>query len=105
MSALEKFNRGREGLKPFLINIDLYYRFNSLLNDQDKLLIASIYIKDKAAIQVQPIVDDYLNNKVKDYQDNTKTAFKSQIDFKKEITKVFRELDKELQVEQKISRI
>ena len=33
IASLEKYEGGREGLKPFLTNIDLYYRFNNVLND------------------------------------------------------------------------
>ena len=33
MASPEKYEGGREGLKPFLTNINLYCRFNNVLND------------------------------------------------------------------------
>ena len=49
---LEKYDGGREGLKPFLTNIELYFRFNkeSIKKDYDRILAAGMHIKGKAAL-------------------------------------------------------
>ncbi|EMD62461.1 hypothetical protein COCSADRAFT_342724 [Bipolaris sorokiniana ND90Pr] len=47
--TLDKYNRSRTKLRTFLTNIDLYYRYNDVPNDKEKILIANTYIKGKAA--------------------------------------------------------
>jgi hypothetical protein len=60
MSAPEKYDGSREELRTFLTNIDLYCEFNEVPNNQDKILMASTYLKGKASNWMQPYVDDYL---------------------------------------------
>src|SRR5215213_11763282 len=62
MASPEKYEGGREGLKPFLTNIDLYCRFNNVLNDHDKILAAGMHMKGRAASWIQPYTEDYLSN-------------------------------------------
>ena len=48
--ALPKKYRGeRDKLRVFLTNIDLYCEYNEVPNNQEKILIASTYMKDKAS--------------------------------------------------------
>ncbi len=60
IAAPKKYNRSQKKLRTFLTNINLYYEFNKVLTKQDKILIASTYIKRKASNQMQLYVDDYL---------------------------------------------
>ena len=48
----KKYKRGQHELRTFLTNINLYYRFNRVQNNQEEILIASMHIKGKAASQM-----------------------------------------------------
>ena len=48
MATPEKYDGSRNELRSFLTTIDLYCEFNQISNNQDKALIASMYIKGKA---------------------------------------------------------
>ncbi|KAK7184912.1 hypothetical protein PSPO01_09223 [Paraphaeosphaeria sporulosa] len=60
----ELFNRDKEKLKPFLTNMDLYYRYNkqTLAIDQDKILAAGMHMTGRVAKWMQLLMDDYLKN-------------------------------------------
>ena len=108
MATPEKYEGGREGLRPFLTNMELYCRFNqhTFPSDQDKILAVGTFLKGKAATWMQPMADDYLqHDKLGDCKDDTQEVFKSWDDFKRHLKNVFGEVDEETQAEQKISRI
>ena len=60
IAAPEKFDGSRTELRAFLTNMDLYCEFNDVPNDQEKVLIASTFLKGKASNWMQLYVDDYL---------------------------------------------
>jgi hypothetical protein len=78
MASPEKYDGGREELRTFLTNIDLYCEFNEVPNDQEKILMASTYMKGKASNWMQPYVDDYLLDiKQHGTKEETQTMFAS----------------------------
>ena len=52
IAALKKYDGSQKKLRTFLTNVDLYCKFNKVLTEQDKILIASTYIKRKASNQM-----------------------------------------------------
>ena len=62
MAPPKKYEGGRYELRPFLTNMDLYCEFNEVLTDQGKILMASTYMKGRAANWIQPYVEDYVSN-------------------------------------------
>ena len=62
MALPKKYEGGRYELRPFLTNMDLYCEFNKVLTDQGKILMASTYMKGRAANWIQPYVEDYVSN-------------------------------------------
>ena len=62
IAAPEKFRGDQEKLQIFLTYTNLYCEYNKVPTNQEKILIASTYIKDRASNQMQPYVDDYLLN-------------------------------------------
>ncbi len=52
IAAPKKYNRSQKKLRTFLTNVNLYCEFNEVLTKQDKILIASTYIKRKASNQI-----------------------------------------------------
>jgi hypothetical protein len=109
LSVPERYEGGREGLKTFLTNMDLYCRFNaaSFVNDQDKILAAGMHMKGKAAAWLQPLTEDYLQNvdDVSECKVDTKKVFKDWQSFKESITMMFGEIDEEQQAERSITMI
>ena len=49
MATLDKYDGSRTKLRTFLTNIDLYYEYNEVPNDKEKILIANTHIKGKEA--------------------------------------------------------
>jgi hypothetical protein len=49
IAAPEKFRGDREKLRTFLTYTDLYCEYNEVPTNQEKILIASTYMKDKAS--------------------------------------------------------
>ena len=60
MATPKKYKGGQHELRTFLTNINLYYGFNRVLNNQEKILTASMHMKGKAASWMQPYVEDFL---------------------------------------------
>ena len=68
--------------------------------------MASTYIKDKASNQMQLYVDDYLlDAEHRGTKAETRALFASQIEFKEEIERIFREVDAKNQAKKKITRL
>ncbi|KAK1916415.1 hypothetical protein P3342_004234 [Pyrenophora teres f. teres] len=106
MATPEKYEGGRSELRAFLTNIDLYCEYNKVPNDQEKILMASIHIKGKAASWMQPYVKDYLRNPATGGEKKeTQTLFSSWTDFKDEMGRIFGEVDAENQAEKAITRL
>jgi hypothetical protein len=49
IASPEKYRGDRDKLQVFLTDIDLYCEYNEVPNNQEKILIASTFIKDKAS--------------------------------------------------------
>lgn len=62
IAAPKKFNRTYTKLQIFFTNINLYCEYNSVLIDQDKILITSTYIKGRAAKWIELYVKDFLKD-------------------------------------------
>ena len=106
IALLEKYRGDRDKLRVFLTNINLYYKYNKVPNNQKKILIASIYIKNKASNQIQLYVDNYLlNTEYRETKVEIQALFASQIEFKEEIEYIFREVDAKNQAKKKITRL
>ena len=106
MASPEKYDGGREELRTFLTNIDLYCEFNEVPSNQEKILIASTYIKGKASNQIQLYVDDYLLDiEHRGTKEETRVMFASQTEFKQEIGRIFGEVDAKNQAKKRITHL
>jgi len=106
IASPEKYGGEREKLRVFLTNIDLYCEYNEVPNDQEKILMASTYMKDKASNWMQPYVDDYLlDAEHMGTKEGTRTLFASWTEFKQEMGRIFGEVDAQNQAEKKITRL
>ena len=102
----EKFDGDRTKLRTFLTSVDLYCEFNEVEEEQDKILMASTYMKDKAANWMQPYVDDYMKDvKNNGTKEETKAIFASWNGFKEEMGRIFGEVDAQNQAEKAITRL
>ena len=78
IASPEKFDGDRAALRTFLTSVDLYCEFNEVAEEQDKILMASTYMKDKAANWIQPYIDDYIKDvKQSGTKDKTRAIFAS----------------------------
>lgn len=106
MASPEKYDGSREELRTFLTNIDLYCEFNEVPNDQEKILMASTYLKGKASNWMQPYVDDYLTDITQHgTKEETRTMFASWTEFKQEMGRIFGEVDAKNQAEKRITQL
>ncbi|KAB2098885.1 hypothetical protein AG0111_0g12935 [Alternaria gaisen] len=94
IAAPEKFGGDREKLRTFLTHTDLYCEYNEVPTDQEKILMASTYIKDRASNWMQPYVDDYLlDAEHRGTKAETQALFAGWTEFKEEMGRIFREID------------
>ncbi|KAG9186916.1 hypothetical protein G6011_01003 [Alternaria panax] len=106
IASPEKYGGDREKLRTFLTHADLYCEYNEVLNDQEKILMASTYMKDKAANWMQPYVDDYLLDvEHRGTKAETRALFAGWTEFKQEMGRIFGEVDAKNQAEKKITRL
>ena len=102
----EKYGGDREKLRTFLTHTHLYCEYNEIPNDQEKILMASTYMKDKASTWMQPYVDDYLLDVThRGVKAETQALFASWTGFKQEMGRIFGEVDAKNQAEKKITRL
>ena len=106
MAPPEKYEGGRYELRPFLTNMDLYCEFNEVPTDQGKILMASTYMKGRAANWIQPYVEDYVSNSAdQGTRAETQSLFASWKHFKEEMGRIFGEVDAKNQAEKAITRL
>jgi hypothetical protein len=106
ISTPEKYEGGRNELRAFLTNIDLYCGFNGVPNEQEKILMASMHMKGRAAAWMQPYVEDYVEHQVtRGSKEETRKLFNSWPSFKEEMGRIFGEVDAENQAEKSITRL
>ena len=106
IAAPEKFGGDREKLRTFLTHTDLYCEYNEVPTDQEKILMASTYMKDKASNWMQPYVDDYLlDAEHRGTKAETRALFAGWMEFKEEMGRIFGEVDAKNQAEKKITRL
>ena len=80
-----KYTGDRKKLEPFILQCELYYRFNreQFHESSDKVLYAMYYLEGDAGNWVPPFLKDFMENPNPDNQDdNTKRLFKSWDKFK-----------------------
>ena len=106
MAPPEKFDGNSHDLWTFLTNVDLYCEYNEVPMDQDKILMASTYMKGRAAKWMQPYVKDYMKDQAnRGTKNETQELFKSWDEFKKEMGRIFGEIDEKDQAEKAITRL
>ncbi|KAG9194056.1 hypothetical protein G6011_04091 [Alternaria panax] len=106
IAAPEKFGGDREKLRTFLTHTDLYCEYNEVPTDQEKILMASTYMKDKASNWMQPYVDDYLlDAEHRGTKAETRALFAGWTEFKEEMGRIFGEVDAKNQAEKRITRL
>jgi hypothetical protein len=106
IAAPEKFGGDREKLRTFLTHTDLYCEYNEVPTDQEKILMASTYMKDRASNWMQPYVDDYLlDAEHRGTKAETRALFAGWAEFKEEMGRIFGEVDAKNQAEKKITRL
>ena len=106
IAAPEKFGGDREKLRTFLTHTDLYCEYNEVPTDQEKILMASTYMKDRASNWMQPYVDDYLlDAEHRGTKAETRALFAGWTEFKEEMGRIFGEVDAKNQAEKRITRL
>ncbi|KAG9192563.1 hypothetical protein G6011_11297 [Alternaria panax] len=106
IAAPEKFGGDREKLRTFLTHTYLYCEYNEVPTDQEKILMASTYMKDKASNWMQPYVDDYLlDAEHRGTKAETRALFAGWTEFKEEMGRIFGEVDAKNQAEKRITRL
>ena len=102
----EKFDGSHNDLWTFLTSVELYCEYHEVPNDQEKILVTSTYMKGKAARWMQPYVKDFLKDvKGKGTKDETQELFDNWDNFKKELGRIFGEIDEKKQAERAITRL
>lgn len=109
VSPPKRFDGTRGKLKGFLAGMDLYLRFNSstFTTDQDKILAAGMNLEGDAMEWMQPLIEDHLGNEadLRLRKDDTERVFKSYNSFKKEMEKIFGEIDEARVAERKLQNL
>ena len=104
MATPEKYEGGRTELRAFLTNVDLYCAIHEVPNDQEKILMATLHMKGRAANWVQPYTEDYLRSPgTNGEKQDTQQLFASWNNFKDEMGRIFGEVDAESQAEKAIT--
>jgi hypothetical protein len=99
----DKYEGGRQELRAFLTNIELYCAYYNAPNDQERILTASMHMKGRATNWMQPYVEDYLRApEWLGTRTETQNLFSSWSNFKKEIGNIFGEVDAKNQAEKAI---
>lgn len=102
----EKFDGSHSDLWTFLTSVELFCEYHETPTDQEKILVTSTYMKGKAARWMQPYVKDFLKDaQAKGTKDETKELFDSWDNFKKELGRIFGEIDEKKQAERAITRL
>src|SRR5947209_3999520 len=60
--TVEKYGGEKGMARPFLTNMELYFRHHDIRAHMDKIMATSMHLKDEASRWMQPIMDDYLIN-------------------------------------------
>ena len=103
-----KYTGDRKKLEPFILQCELYYRFNreQFHESSDKVLYAMYYLEGDASNWAQPFLKDFMENPDPDDQgDDTKWLFRSWDRFKNQIKQVFGDIDKERTAERELRRL
>ena len=106
MPTPEKYGEGRDELRAFLTNIELYCAYYGNPSDQEKICTAGLFMKGKAAAWMQPYLKDYLANRnTLGSKSATRILFASWEGFQLQIKQSFGEIDDEGQAEKAITRL
>ena len=93
VNAPEEYHGDRNKLDDFLLQVELYVRFNSdrINSDSDKVLYAATYLRGRAAQWMKPFLKDWLNSAPDARNVGTTTMFESYAEFRSRITVMFGE--------------
>ncbi|APA15655.1 hypothetical protein sscle_15g104250 [Sclerotinia sclerotiorum 1980 UF-70] len=102
----DRFTGNRQELETFLLQLEIYFQFNQdkFNHDADKSVWAASYLRGEAAKWVQPYLKDYFTNlsEPKKRMYPTQTIFGRFEGFKKEIRRVFGNINELRDAESKI---
>jgi len=103
----DTFSGERSKLKAFLVQLELYMRFNqaTLRNEADKILFASTYLRGGAFEWFEPFVTDYVENDEDDREADTVAIFDSWEAFKERIKMVYGDVDETRTAERQLHRL
>ena len=108
LSAPDKYRGDKMDLTRFLTQIQAYLQYypKKFANEYTKTLFVASYLKSKVLRQFESTIKDYLKyNDDEAYNDFTNKVFNDYKEFKKEIRKVFRDIDKKLYTQERLGRL
>ena len=96
MTLPDTFNGNRSKLKAHLAQIDLYIGFNleKFKSEVDKVMWAVSFLRGSAFDWIEFFLNDYVDNPSDDNRElETLAIFRSYMEYKKRINRVFRDID------------
>lgn len=100
----DKFSGNRRDLETFLLQLEIYFTFNEskFRRDADKTVWTASYLRGEAAGWIQPYLKDYFAKGTESQMGPTRIIFGSFDGFKREIRRVFGNLNDVREAESKI---
>ncbi|EED14715.1 conserved hypothetical protein [Talaromyces stipitatus ATCC 10500] len=75
------FDSTQSKLKSFLVNMDMHLNANKITSDKEKVIFVASCLTDEAVDWMQPMLDDYYNSDANEWDELTKTIFRSYKNF------------------------
>ena len=93
----EPFDGGREKLRAFFSQVELFFGFKveKFPTDKHKVLFASTYLRGSAFKWFNSFLTDFLNNEPDEKDNNTVEVTQNYLNFKNKLRQVFGNFDKE----------
>ena len=107
-SAPDKYRGDKTDLTRFLTQIQAYLQYypKKFVNEYTKTLFVTLYLKSKVLRWFESTIKDYLKYDDNEAYDNfINKVFNDYKEFKKEIRKVFRDIDERLYTQERLGRL
>ncbi|EED15763.1 conserved hypothetical protein [Talaromyces stipitatus ATCC 10500] len=83
------FDGTQSKLKSFLVNMDMHLDANKITSDKEKVIFVASCLTDEAADWMQLMLDDYYNDDADEWDELTKTIFRSYKNFQIKLEESF----------------
>jgi len=99
------FDGARTKLRGFLTQMDMQLRIINCVEEADKVIYASTYLRGQAFEWFEPYIREFNEKPMKDWGDVTKDLFTSYKVFKKKLEMTFRDIDATRTAERRLRRL